>query len=172
MTKEQWETVSSRVRVILNYGIVQTQWLEENRLARFIAAVPFLAQCEKAMETSFSHLLIYLASVDGSVKQIFFHKPEDDEEIYARLSPILNFRGGNEVTLQCCKDLLTLTMISNYQRDADSDKAVGKYNPINAEVWDAPLLTEKLEESIQTSMTPDVAAFYTIEEALRGYWLD
>ncbi|HAE23389.1 MAG TPA: hypothetical protein DCG47_13880 [Spirochaetaceae bacterium] len=172
MTKEQWETVSSRVRVILNYGIAQTQWLEESRLARFIAAVPFLARCGKAMETSFTHLLTYLASSDGSVKHIFFHKPEDDEDIYARLSPILNFQGGDEAALQCCKDLLTLSMVVNYQKDAESDQAVGKYNPVNAGIWDAEELIAQLKESIQRSITPEIAEFYTVDEALRGYWLD
>ena len=170
MTKQQWETVSSRVRAILNYGIAQTEWLQESRLARFIAAVPFLAQCGKATETSFAHLLIYLATLDGSVKQIFFHKPEDDKDLYSRLYPILNFYGGNEATLSCCRDLLALCMVSNYQRDAESDKSLGKYNPLNAGTWDAPSLIRELEESIKTSITPEIAEFYTVEEALRGYW--
>ncbi len=170
MTKEQWETVSSRARVILNYGIAQAEWLEGNRIARFIAAVPFLARCGKAMETSFAHLLVYLASVDGSVKQIFFHKPEDDGDIYARLTPILNFQGGNEAALSCCKDLLALCMVVNYRRDAEADKVVGKYNPVNAKVWDAEALIMSLEGSIRENITPEIAGFYTVEEALQGLW--
>ena len=170
MTKQQWEIVSSRVRAILNYGIAQTEWLQESRLARFIAAVPFLAQCGKATETSFAHLLIYLATLDSSVRQIFFHKPEDDKDLYSRLSPILNFYGGNEATLHCCRDLMALCMISNYQQDAESDRALGKYNPLNTGIWDAQLLIRQLEESIKSSITPEIAEFYTVEEALLGLW--
>ncbi len=170
MTKEQWDTVSSRARAILNYGITQTEWLQENRMARFIAAVPFLARCGKAMETSFTHLLTYLASIDVSVKHIFFHKPEDDVDVYARLSPILHFQGGDESTLACCRDLLALCMVSNYQRDAEADQAVGKYNPINAKVWNAETQISKLKDSIEKKMSPEIAAFYTVEEALQGYW--
>jgi hypothetical protein len=170
MTKEQWETVSSRARALLNYGIVKAEWLQECRVARFITAVPYLAKCEKATETAFAHLLIYLASLDESAREIFFHKPEDDGNIYNRLSPILNFHGGNEATLNCCRDLLALCMVSNYQKDAETDKVAGKYNPLNAGVWDAQPLIEKLKASIDASITPEIAQYYTTEEALRGYW--
>jgi len=172
MTTEQWETVSSRARAVLNYGITQTEWLQGSRMARFIAAIPFLAKCGKATETSFAHLLVYLASLDGSAKQLFFHKPEDDAEIHARLSPILNFYGGNEATLRCGGDLLALCMVSNYRKDAEADQAVGKYNPLNAGTWDSDSLQTELVQSIEQRITPEIAKFYTVEEALRGYWYE
>lgn len=170
MTKQQWETVSSRVRAILNYGIAQTEWLQGCRTARFIAAIPFLANCGKATETSFAHLLIYLASLDGSAKQLFFHKPEDDGEVHTRLSPILNFYGGNEAILGCCRDLLALCMVSNYRKDAEADQIAGKYNPLTTGIWDVDSLQKKLITAIEQRITPEIAAFYTVEQALRGYW--
>ncbi len=127
---------------ILNFGIAQTEWLQGCHMARFIAAIPFLAKCGKATETSFAHLLVYLASLDGSAKQLFFHKPEDDAELHARLSPILNFHGGNEATLLCCRDLLALCMVSNYRKDAEADQIVDKYNPLTKGTWDADSLQE------------------------------
>jgi hypothetical protein len=170
MTTEQWETVSSRARALLNYGIIKAEWLQKSRMARFIAAVPYLAKCGKATETSFAHLLLYLASLDESARAIFFHKPEDDGDIYNRLLPILNFHNGNEATLNCCRDLLALCMVSNYQKDAEADKIAGKYNPLNAGFWVAQPLIEKLEASIKAKITPEIAEYYTVEEALRGYW--
>lgn len=170
MTTEQWETVSSRARALLNYGMIKAEWLQKSRIARFIAAVPYLARCRKAVETSLAHLLIYLASLDESSKEIFFHKTEDDSDIYNRLTPILNFNGGDEATLNCCRDLLALCMVSNYQRDAESDRAKGKYNPLNAGVWDAQSLIGELSELIRTNITPEIAAFYTLDEARRGCW--
>ena len=172
MTKEQWGTVSSRARVLLNYGMVQTEWLEGSRTARFVAAVPFLAGCGKATETSFSHLLVYLASLDDSTKELFRHKPEDDTDIYSRLAPLLGFYGGNEETLRCCKDLLALCMVSDYRKDAEDDQKLGKYNPINAGTWDASSIVGALTESIEKRITPEIAEFYTTEIALRGVWQD
>lgn len=170
MTKEQWETVSSRARVVLNYGVAQTERLEKSRIARFIAAVPFLAGCGKATATSFAHLLVYLAALDDSAKELFFHTEEDDGDLYARLAPVFNFCGGDAELLRCCRDLLALCMVSNYRKDAEEDRALGKYNPVNSGAWDADALIEELTESIGQRITPEIAAFYTVEEALRGYW--
>ena len=170
MTKKQWETVSSRVRALLDYGVAEAEWLEGSRMARFIAAVPFLAGCGKALETSFAHLLVYLASLDDSTKELFYHKPEDDGDLYTRLIPIGNFYGGNGETLRCCKDLLALCMVSNYYKDAENDRLLGKYNPLNEGLWDAPNIIGELTASIEKRITPEIAEFYTKEEALRGYW--
>jgi len=170
MTKNQWETISSRVRALLDFGVAETEWLEGSRVARFIAAVPFLAGCGKALETSFSHLLVYLASLDDSTKELFYHKPGDDGDLYSRLHPILHFSGGNPETLLCCRDLLALCMVSNYLKDAEQDRLLGKYNPLNEGVWVAPALIGELTASIETRMTPEIAEFYTAEEALLGVW--
>ncbi len=170
MTQKQWETVSSRARALLDYGMAETEWLEGSRMARFIAAVPFLAGCSKALETSFSHLLVYLASLDKSTRELYHHKPEDDRQLYTRLLPILNFDGGNQETLLCCRDLMALCMVAGYRKDAEEDLARGKYNPLNEGVWDAPTLVGELTESIEKRNIPEIAEFYTIEEALRGVW--
>ncbi len=170
MNKDQWEQVSSRARVILNYGVVKKEWLESSRIARFIAAVPFVAGCRKAMETSFVHLLTYLVSLDESAKDLFMHKPEDDDAIHSRLTPLLSFSGGDEKILACCRDLLALCMVSNYCKDVETDKLMGKYNPVGKGIWDGEKLTKDLVASIVGAITPEVATFYTIEDALRGYW--
>jgi len=170
MNKDQWEQVSSRARVILNYGVVKKEWLESSRIARFIAAVPFVAGCRKAMETSFVHLLTYLVSLDESAKDLFMHKPEDDADVHSRLTPLLSFSGGDERILACCRDLLALCMVSNYCKDVEADKLVGKYNPVGKGIWDGEKLTKDLIASIGRAIAPEVSAFFTIEDALRGYW--
>jgi hypothetical protein len=169
---KQWEKVASRARAILNYGMVQKEWLEKSRMAQFIAAVPFLAGCDKALETSFTNLLIYLVSLDESARDIFLHKPEDDADIYSRLRPLLSFSGGDPAVLQCCKDLLALCMISNYKKDAEEDEAKGKYNPFIEGSWNETELIKELTEKIDKSITPEISEFYTIQEALRGLWQD
>jgi hypothetical protein len=170
MNNDQWEEVSSRVRVILDYGVVKKEWLESNRMAKFIAAVPFLAGCRKAMETSFVHLLTYLAALDESVKDFFMHGPEDDSDVYSRLTSLLMFPGGDDRVLSCYRDLLALCMVSNYRKDAEADRLVGKYNPVGEGVWDGEKLTMNLLESIQGTISPEISGYYTVEDALKGYW--
>lgn len=170
MEFEQWEEISSRARVVLNYGVKQKEWLEKSRMARFITAIPFLAGCKKPLETSFTHLVIYLVSLDESAKEIYFHKPHDNDDIYSRLRPLLCFYGGNREILRCCKDLMALCMVSNYKRDAETDRAIGKYNPLDEGGWDGDALIKDLTERIEKTITPEITEFYTPQEALRGYW--
>jgi len=141
-------------------------------MARFIAAVPFLAGCNKAMETSFVHLLTYLVALDEAARDVFIHKPDDDGDVYARLTPLLSFSGGDERILRCCRDLITICMVSNYSKDAEADRMVGKYNPVAAGSWDADEIIEKLVMSVKASITPAISGMYTVEEALRGSWND
>ena len=172
MTNEQWENVLSRAGAVFNFGIDKKEQLKNSRMAKLIAATPFLAGCNKATETAFSHLSIYLLSLDESAKDIYFHKSEDDEDIYSRLFPISGFSGGSKAIIQCCMDLTALCMISNYKNDAAEDKAIGKYNPINAGKWDYDAMSTTLIQSIEGTITTEISAVYTVEDAVRGFWND
>ncbi len=170
MTDLQWEDVLSRVGVVLNFGIEKKQQVKNNRLARLIAATPYLAGSSKALETSFSHLLIYSMSLDESVKDFFFHKEEDDNDIYSRLFPISSFYGGDSEIIQCCMDLIALCMISNYKNDAEDDKLMGKYNPLNQGTWEYETISVRLMKNIKKTVTNEISQIYTIDDALKGYW--
>jgi len=170
MTNEQWENVLSRAGAVLNFGIEKKEQIKNSKMAKLIAAVPYLAGCDKAFETSFSHLIIYLMSQDESAKDIYFHKPEDDNGIYSRLFPLSSFMGGNKEIIQCSMDLIALCMLSNYNNDLDVDKEIGKYNPINAGIWNFNTLSVKLIKNIDTSITNEISEIYSKEDSLRGYW--
>ncbi len=170
MTKENWERVSSRVKAVFNFGIEKSDWLENCRMARLIAAVPFLAGCNKAEETSFTNLVIYVLSIDESSKEIYFHKPGDDTDLYSRLAPINNFLGGDQKIIQCCMDLIALNMIAGYKRDMKEDESIGKYNPLNIGNWDYDTMSEKLVQDINAVITSEISSIYTMEDALRGLW--
>jgi hypothetical protein len=170
MTNEQWTNVLSRAGAVLNFGIAKKEQLQNNNLAKLITATPYLADCMKATETSFSNLLIYLMSLEESAKDIYFHKTEDDKDLYSRLAPISNFIGGNKTIIQCSLDLTALCMLSNYRKDADLDMEIGKYNPINSGKWNYDELSATLIENIDKTIIPDMADIYTKENALRGMW--
>ena len=172
MTNEQWDYVLSRAGAVLNFGIEKKEQVENSKMAKLIAAVPYLAGCNKAVETSFSHLIIYLMSVDESAKDIYFHKPEDNGDIYSRLIPISDFTDGNKEIILCCMDLITLCMISNYKKDAESDKLIGKYNPISSGEWDYKTMSEKLILNIDKNITTEISDIYTKEDGLNGFWFE
>lgn len=172
MTSEQWEKVLSRVGAVLNFGVEKKEKVKKSKMAKFIAAVPYLAGCNKVLETSFSHLLIYLMSLDESAKDIFFHTNEDDNDIYFRLFPINNFSGGNKDILKCCMDLIALCMISNYRNDSDVDREIGKYNPLNSGKWNYDEISASLIIGIDKNITPEISLIYTKENALKGIWRD
>ncbi len=170
MTNEQWENVLSRAGAVFNFGIEKKEQLKSSRMARLIAATPFLAGCNKAEETSFSHLSIYILSLDESAKDIYFHKLEDDGNIYSRLFSISGFSGGNVEIIQCCMDLIALCMLSNYKKDTEADETIGKYNPVGIGKWDYNIMSAKLITNIDRSITPEISGIYTKEDSLKGYW--
>ena len=170
MTEEQWENILARAAAVLNFGMKKKEQIKNSKLAKLIAATPYLAGCNKALETSFSHLLIFLMSLDESAKDIYFHKPEDDSDIYSRLFPISSFLGGNKELIQCCVDLSALCMLANYKKDMDNDKTIGKYNPVSEGVWDYNFLYTKLNNNIDKLITSEILKIYTKDDALQGFW--
>jgi len=170
MTREQWITLAGRAGAVLNYGIKEKEWLKTSKIARLIAETPFLAGCDKAEETAFSHLILYLISLDESARTIYFHQPQDDRDVYTRLFPVSNFLGGNSSVIRCSLDLMALTMLSNYQKNAGEDERRGKYNPLNEGKWDYQTESEKLIRSIQDYSIPELTSLYSVEDALKGYW--
>lgn len=172
MTGEQWSNITGRAGAVLNYGIKEKEWLKSSKMARLIAEVPYLAGCDKPETTAFSHLMIYLIAMHESAKDVFLHKRDDDNDLYTRLFPISNFIGGDTSIIQCCLDLMGLCMLSNYKNSADEDRKLGKYNPINANQWNYATESEKLLKKVNQTMTPEIAAVYAVEDALKGYWAD
>ncbi|MDC7126186.1 MAG: hypothetical protein PQJ46_11510 [Spirochaetales bacterium] len=171
MTKKDWAIISSRVKAVFNMGVEKAKWLDNCEVGRFIAAIPFLAGCDKPFQTAFSHLCIYVMSIDESTKEVYFHSREDDADLYLRLAPISDFIGGNQKVISCCMDLLALNMVSNYKNDQAADKSIGKYNPLNDGDWNYDELAEKLKASINKNITPEVRAVYDIEDSVRGLWM-
>ena len=170
MEQDSWEKISGRIKAVFNFGIEKSEWLKTSKMARFIAEIPYLAGCKKAEETAFSHLAIYIMSIEESSKDIFFHKPEDDDDILLRLAPISNFVGGDRVIIDCCMALISLCMISNYRKDQENDKKIGKYNPLGEGKWDYEKLSSELMQTVEKNLTPEIEKYYTAEDTVRGFW--
>jgi len=170
MTTEQWENVLNRAGAVFNFGIEKKEQLKNSRMAKLIVATPYLAGCNKATETALSHLIIYLISLDESTKDLYFHKPEDNDDIFSRLFPISNFSGGDKDIIKCSMNLIALCMLSNYKKDIKQDREFGKYNPINDGKWDYDSMSETLIQNIDETTNPEISYIYTKEDSLKGYW--
>jgi hypothetical protein len=109
-------------------------------------------------------------SMDESVRDIYFHRPADDEDIYRRFFPISHFVGGNRNVIQCCLDLMALSMVSNYHKNIEKDTAVGKYNPVAEGKWNYQDISEKLKAQINNTITPEISAVFSVDDALTGVW--
>lgn len=169
-SEEIWEAITDRVSVVFNFGVAQKEWLKKNTIAKLITATPYLAECRKKEVIAFSHLSLYIIAQSEVGKNVFFHKEEDDLDIYSRLQPISHFVEGNKITIQRSIDLLTLCMITNYKEDAENDLKLGKYNPVALGKWDYDSLSKKLIENISANDDQDMDSIFSINDALRGYW--
>lgn len=165
-----WESITDKAAVVFNYSIAEKAWLKNNKIAKIIVATPYIAESLKPEVVSFSHLSLYLVSCTEIGKTIFFHKEEDDADIYSRLFPITNFVTGDKDAIQTSNDLLALCMISNYKNDSSIDKKTGKYNPVALGKWDYDELSKKLKENILKNKKSELTELMTIDEAIKGIW--
>lgn len=142
------------------------------RVARLVAAVPYLAGSEDPDRFALANLLtLYAATV---ARAVFDHRLSDDADLYRRLATFRCGPKSDERIVGYGVNLLALIMISDYLKDAADDEAAGKYNPFNSGAWDA--------ESAKSGLLADLEADYesaalfdpymTPTEAVNEWWVD
>ena len=124
-------------------------------ITRLIAALPFAAGARNPERTAALHLSTYVLSV-RQTRHLFFAAPEHDCDVFARLEPIARFDGGNQAIIQRGLAHLALTMVTDYRRDVELDKGIGKYNPVAAGVWDSDAVVGQLESIIKKTESPEL----------------
>ncbi|TVR69860.1 MAG: hypothetical protein EA427_07075 [Spirochaetaceae bacterium] len=142
--------------------------LRKNRVAELIGAIPALAECSDADRVAIQHVITYVAAM--RLEEIFDHRREDDRPLAARLERISHFPGGNRKIIQRGMDLLTLVMISGYERSLVADRRKGVYNPVTSGVWDIDTERSRLIRAVRTVPSPEMDAILDVEGALRGSW--
>ncbi|HAE21693.1 MAG TPA: hypothetical protein DCG47_05135 [Spirochaetaceae bacterium] len=129
--EELWLEIAGDLAAAFRMDASEAEALRGNRIARLVAALPFLAGCEDAARTAVAHLGTYLLSV-RETKGWFCATPADGSSIMERLRLGASFKGGDKDILERGMSLLALNMVSDYKRDLTEDAACGKYNPIAA----------------------------------------
>ncbi|ORC35702.1 hypothetical protein B4O97_08655 [Marispirochaeta aestuarii] len=165
-----WHWIVERTAVSFNMDREFRRKLEAKKTARLIGALPFLAGCEHAMQTSIQHVSIYvLAQLEGT-KEFFLHTKEDDCCLEHRLQPIMQFCGGDPGVITRGMNLLKLQMVAGYLRDMDKDMHNTKYNPVAAGVWNAEEIMEQLRSDILAHPHREMDEIMDLEESIRGFW--
>jgi hypothetical protein len=164
-----WAEISDRVALAFRMTEEEKRSFAEGRIARLIAAIPFLAGCEEAERTAVAHLGTYLLSIKET-KSCFNAQPGDGVSALERLRLISGFKGGDARIIERGLCLLALNMVSDYKRDIEEDAALGKYNPIAAGDWDYKDTVVDLEYriiSIECEEMEEIAPMVSIP---MSYW--
>ncbi|OHD79151.1 MAG: hypothetical protein A3J97_01255 [Spirochaetes bacterium RIFOXYC1_FULL_54_7] len=170
-TEELWLEIADNLAAAFRMNPLEADTLRKNRMARLVAALPFLAGCEDAGRTAVAHLGTYLLSV-RETKRWFCATPEDSSSIMERLRLGSSFKGGDKDILQRGMSLLALNMISDYKRDLSEDAALGKYNPLGAGDFKFEETVEELEWAIAKRPCDEMDEIITAGEMPLSYWVE
>jgi hypothetical protein len=169
-TESAWMEIAEGVASAFRMTSEEKRALAEHRIAKLIAAIPFLAGCEEAERTAAAHLGTYLLSVQEETKPYFNSRPGDDGSVLERLRLISDFKGGDRRVIERGLALLALNMVSDYKRDVEEDARLGKYNPVAAGVWDFKETVTDLQYKILSVECPEMEALLPMEMSPMGFW--
>ena len=163
-----WDYIAGSVANAFKMNEEEFQWLKNKRLAKLIAAIPFLAGCEDPERTAVVHLGTYILSI--RVKSVANCKPSDDEGIFKRLELMNNFIGGDKAVIEKGMSLIALNMIADYARDIEVDRMTGKYNPVDSGAFDYEAERERLESVITSVECREMDEILSLDDAVEQYW--
>ncbi|MFW5784439.1 MAG: hypothetical protein ACOCY8_07980 [Spirochaetota bacterium] len=164
-----WQRVLKLVAESFRMDEDETRRFTEKRVARLIAALPFLAHAENPERTAANHASTYVLSV-RECAPIYFPKAQDDDDVYARLKEISRFEGGDRSIIERGMALLALLMVRDYARDVEADKKAGKHNPVASGAWDPERLTESLVQTIQKTPCAEMDEIMSPEPEPMSWW--
>lgn len=168
-TESTWATISADVAAAMRMSDAERECFQNKAVAKLIAAIPFLAECEDAERTAVAHLGTYLLSV-RETKKYFNAKPEDSESITERLRLGTNFKGGRDEIIERGMRLLALVMVTDYRRDAEEDVFLRKYNPVSAGDFDYDTTVRELEKRIKEVSCPEMDAVLSFQAIPEDLW--
>jgi hypothetical protein len=167
--ESMWAEISGCVAEAFRMTVEEKERFAGGRIAKLIAAIPFLAGCEDAERTAVAHLGTYLLST-RETKRYFNARPEDGVSVLERLRLGSNFMGGDGKIIEKGLCLLALNMVSDYKRDIEEDARLGKYNPIAARAWDFESTVEELEYKIVSVTCEEMDDIAPIVEIPLDWW--
>lgn len=165
-----WLDLVARVSGFTGLSPRKQELLKSNKVAKLVAALPFLARCPNPHRIALSHLSIYLLASSEEGKDLFLHDFSDNSDIFGRLERIMHFEGGNREIIDRGMNLLALAMLGDHHRDRFIDRKKGKYNPLNAGVWSYEKTKKELTGKIESVASPDMDEILTTGETCSIPW--
>ena len=163
-----WDEIAEQTADAFAMTESQRERFARNRIAKLIASIPFLAECEQPHRTALSHLATYIVSC--RVKGIANPTPADDHDIMARLALIANFIGGDRRVIDRGMALLALNMVADYQRDIAEDLAAGKHNPVASGAFDFETESARLHKTIVATECPEMDDILDADGSTEQFW--
>ena len=166
----QWDRIVDMVSGAFRFTSEETERFRSREIPKLIAAIPFLAGCKDPLRTAISHLGTYILSV--RLPEVANTKPSDDEYLFRRLECINHFIGGDKDIIQRGMNLIALCMVSDYERDIDEDRKLGKYNPISTGNMNSEELRHKLFRQIESVQCDEMDVILPVKNSwLEYFWL-
>lgn len=157
---------------LFNFERSEQDRFTNHPLVQLIANLPFLAKTQNPLRDATQNLIAYIAaSLKGPVHRIFDHSRIDDAHLLSRLSPIMNFSGGDLGIIRKGMYLLALNLLTGYQRDLDKDRMSGEYNPILSGAWKYQEKVEECLQAITATLSPEIDGILNIKTAAAVWWL-
>lgn len=166
----EWNEIVSIIASAFNFDGSKKSKLAAAPTPKLIAALPYLAGCREPRRTALAHLATYIVAESQAGRASFDHKAGDNYDVLARLSTIANFEGGDPVVLNRGMKRLATVMIRGYQKDLDSDKSKGLYNPILAGGWNGDEKLKNLDSAIASTKDDEMDAISPAVPVAGAFW--
>ncbi len=167
-TEGTWSAITDLVAREFGMSERMIQALRSKGIARLIGAIPFLAGCDDPAELAVTNLRHYVMSC-GIGKKLYAATVENSTDVFGRLSPA-RYQGGDEAIIRRGMSLLALNMLTDYNRDVELDRSLGKYNPIGAGDWSYEEKAEELLASIAAIDCPDMDEIVDVHTIMNSSW--
>ncbi len=164
----EWDNIAGSVADAFRMDKEDREWLQNKNLAKLIASIPYLAECEDPGRTAITHLGAYILSI--RIKTVANCQPTDDVDLFRRLEMINNFIGGDQAIIQKGMSLIALNMIADYARDIEEDRMFGKYNPVDSGAFDYEHEKNQLEAIITSVKCREMDEIMSMDASVRGVW--
>lgn len=153
----------------------EEQRLSKSTTALFLYRLPFIAGCIRPERTALANLILYITEVflfnkTPHLLSVTNHTPENDSNIFSRLSPLMNYNGGNSKALAHGTALLALIMLCGYDKSRNKDSLKGVYNPLNSGAWNFAEKKEELLSIINDNFCIEVNKELSVEKAMLTHW--
>ncbi len=134
-----------------------------HRLCRLIGMLPGIAGTNQPLRDGFTNLSLFLLSKHTPVKEVYEHKPQDDQDILRPLIPYCHFTGGDDRILSRGMHLIAMVLLMDYKKNSESDLDNNRYNPLNSGQWDYEAVMETLGLCVEDIDCPVMDEILSVE---------